>query len=75
MSLLCIASFLIVKHSYVREEFIDLPFFLQTQLQQINVKEHLFDEKARTESSKNRKKNDPKTRNGKILRTFGPYIF
>ena len=33
-------------------------------------------EKARTESSKNReKKNDQKNRNGKILRTFGPYIF
>ena len=44
MSLLCIASFLIVKHSCVREEFIDLPFFLQTQLQQITVKEHLFGE-------------------------------
>ena len=32
--------------------------------------------KARTESSKNReKKSDPKNRNGKILRTCGPYIF
>ena len=63
MSLLRIASFLIVKHSCVREEFIDLLLFLQTQLQQITVKEHLFGEfahsvlnknyeKARTESSK-----------------------
>ena len=32
--------------------------------------------KARTELSKNREnKNDPKNRNGKILRTFEPYIF
>ena len=42
MSLLRIASFLIVKHSCVREELIDLPSFLQTQLQKITVKEHLF---------------------------------
>ena len=85
MSLVRIASFLIVKNSFVREELIDLPFFLQTQLQQITVQEHIFGaftvlnknyEKARTKSSKNReKKNDPKSRNGKILRTFGPYIF
>ena len=79
MSLLRIASFLIVKHSCVREEFIDLPFFLQTQLQQITVQEHLLNknyEKARTVSSKNReKKNDPKNQNDRILRTFGPYIF
>ena len=46
MSLVRIASFLIVKHSCVREELIDLPFFLQTQLQQITVKEHLFGEFA-----------------------------
>ena len=91
MSLVCIASFLIVKNSCVREELIDLLFFLQTQLQQITVQELLFCafslapltiqfwtknmKKARTESSKNREKNDPKNRNGKILRTFGPYIF
>ena len=42
MSLVCIASFLIVKNSCVREELIDLPFFLQTQLQQITVQEHIF---------------------------------
>ena len=46
MSLLRIASSLMVKNSCVREEFIDLPFFLQTQLQQITVKEHLFGEFA-----------------------------
>ena len=46
MTLLRIASYLIVKHSCVREEFIDLPFFLQTQLQQITVKQHLFGEFA-----------------------------
>ena len=86
MSLVRIASFLIVKNSFAREELIDLPYFLQTQLQQITVKEHLFGaphsvlnknyEKARTELSKNREnKNDPKNKNGKILRIFGPYIF
>ena len=37
MSLIRIASFLIVKNSCVREELTDLPFFLQTQLQQITV--------------------------------------
>ena len=42
MSLFRNASFLIVKNSCVREELIDLPFFLQTQLQQITVQEHLF---------------------------------
>ena len=46
MSLVRIASFLIVKNSCVREELIDLPFFLQTQLQQITVQEHLFGEFA-----------------------------
>ena len=47
MSLLRIASFFNRKtHSCVREELIDLPFFLQTQLQQITVKEHLFGEFA-----------------------------
>ena len=41
------------KNSCVREELIDFRFFLQTQLQQITVQEHLFGyEKARTESSK-----------------------
>ena len=38
MSLVRSASFLIVKNSCVREELIDLPFFLQTQLQQITEK-------------------------------------
>ena len=46
MSLLRIASFLIVKKSCVREELIDLPFFLQTQLQQITVQENIFGEFA-----------------------------
>ena len=46
MSLVRIASFLIIKNSCVREELIDLPFFLQTQLQQITVQEHLFGELA-----------------------------
>ena len=46
MSLLRIASYLIVKHSCVREELIDLYFSLQTQLQQITVKEHIFGEFA-----------------------------
>ena len=32
MSLVCNARFLILKNSCVREELIDLPFFLQTQL-------------------------------------------
>ena len=72
MSLVRIASFLIVKHSCVREEFIDLPFFLQTQLQQITVKDM---KKLVRNHQKIAKKNDPKNRNGKILRTFGPYIF
>ena len=39
-------EFLIAKNSCVREELIDLPFFLQTQLQQITVQEHLFGEFA-----------------------------
>ena len=46
MSLVRNGSFLIVKNSCVREELIDLPFFLQTQLQQITVKEHIFGEFA-----------------------------
>ena len=70
MSLVGIARFLIVKNCCVREELIDLPFFLHTQLQQITVQECIFSdhsvlnknfEKARTESSKNREtKNNPK---------------
>ena len=44
MSLVRNASFLIIKNSCVREELIDLPLFLQTQLQQITVQEHLFGE-------------------------------
>ena len=36
------ASFLIVKNSCVREELSDVVFFLQTQLQQITVQEHIF---------------------------------
>ena len=35
-------SFLIVKHSCVREELSDVVFFLQTQIQQITVQEHIF---------------------------------
>ena len=35
-------SFLIVKHTCVREELSDVIFFLQTQLQQITVQEHHF---------------------------------
>ena len=46
MSLVRNASFLIIKNSYVRKELIDLPFFLQTQLQQITVQEHIFGEFA-----------------------------
>ena len=42
ISLVHNASFLIVKNSCVREELIDITFFLQTQLQQITVQEHLF---------------------------------
>ena len=38
------AIFLIIKNSGVREEISDIPFFLQTLLQQIIVKEHIFDE-------------------------------
>ena len=57
-------EFLIVKNSCVREELIDLPIFLQTQLQHITVQEHSVlnknYEKARTESSKNCEQNDPK---------------
>ena len=36
--------FLIVKHSCVREALSDVVFFLQTQLQQLTVQEHLFGE-------------------------------
>ena len=83
MSLVRIASFLIVKYSCVREELTDLPIFLQTQLQQITVKEHFWpfsSEQKLWKSSygiikKSRKKNDPNIWNGKILRTFGPYSF
>ena len=46
LSLVCNTSFLIVKNSCVREEHIDLLFFLQTQIQQITVKEHIFGEFA-----------------------------
>ena len=46
MSLVRNASFLIVKNSCVREEIVDLPFFLQTQLQQITVQEHIFGDLA-----------------------------
>ena len=40
--LVCIASFLIVKNSGVREELADLPSFHMKKLQQITVKEHIF---------------------------------
>ena len=46
MSLVFNASFLIVKKSCVREELIDILFFLQTKLQQITVQEHIFGEFA-----------------------------
>ena len=46
MSLVRNKSFLIVKHSYVREELTDVVFFLQTQLQQITVQEHILGEFA-----------------------------
>ena len=46
ISLVRNASFLIVKKSCVREELTDVVFFLQTQLQQITVQEHIFDEFA-----------------------------
>ena len=76
MSLVRIANFLIVKNSCVREELIDLPFFLQTQLQQITVQEQPTMKKlVRNHKKIAKNKNDPKNRNGKILRTFGPYIF
>ena len=39
-------EFLIIKNSGVREELIYLPFFLLTQLQQINTEEHIFGEYA-----------------------------
>ena len=42
----CNAIFLILKHRCVREELSDVVFFLQTQLQQITVQEHLFGEFA-----------------------------
>ena len=44
--LTCNESFLILKHSYVREELSDVVLFLLTQLKQITVQEHLFDESA-----------------------------
>ena len=40
--LVCKASFLIMKHSVVREELSYLPFFLKTQLQEITLEEHIF---------------------------------
>ena len=46
MTLVCSASFLIVKHGCVKEELIDLPFFLQTQCQQITVQKNIFCEFA-----------------------------
>ena len=42
ISLVRNASFLIIKNSGVREELSYYPFFIQTQLQQITVEEHLF---------------------------------
>ena len=60
MSLVRIASFLIVKKSCVREELIDLPFFLQTQLQYRLISDHSVlnknYERARTELSKHHEK-------------------
>ena len=46
ISLVCNASFLIVKNSGIREELSDVVFFIQTQLQQITVQEHIFGEFA-----------------------------
>ena len=46
MSLVRNASFLIVKNSCVREELINIPYFIQTQLQQITLQEHIFGELA-----------------------------
>ena len=46
VSLVRNASFLILKNSCVREELTDVVFFLQTQLQQITVQEHIFGEFA-----------------------------
>ena len=46
MSLVRNTIFLIVKKSCVKEELIDLLFFLQTKLQQITVQEHIFGEFA-----------------------------
>ena len=40
----CNPIFLIIKHSCVRKELSDVEFFLQTQLQQITVKELIFGE-------------------------------
>ena len=39
-------EFLIINKQLYREELSDLPFFLQTQLQQITVEEHIFGEFA-----------------------------
>ena len=52
MSLVRNTSFLIVKKSGVKEELTDLPFFLQTKLQQITVQEHLFGEFALVTSTR-----------------------
>ena len=46
MSLVHNVSFLIVKNSCVREEPINLPFFIQKKLQHITVQEHIFGEFA-----------------------------
>ena len=41
-------SFLIIKHSFNREELSDAVFFLQTELQHITVQKNLFGEFALT---------------------------
>ena len=55
------------KNSCVREELIDLPFLPFSSEQKLWKSSYGIIKKPR-------KKNDPKSRNGKILRTFGPYI-
>ena len=85
MSLVRIASFLIVKIVVSGKNSLIFRFFFRHNFNRslckniFLVSDHSVlnknYEKARTESSKNReKKNDQKNRNGKILRTFGPYI-
>ena len=44
ISLVRNTSFLIIKNSGVREELSDVVFFLQTQMQQITLEEHIFGE-------------------------------